>query len=104
MVRPLRSFGCRKPTWIKEGGCQVIIFSHRVAVKVLIVDILDQNTFVCFHIMLMPLKKYTLVRSDLTKQNLKNCLFEGTVLLWKEGAVNLDIANPGAVQCQEWGL
>ena len=59
------------------GGCPVIIPSHRGAVIVLIVNIIDHITIVCLKISFNPSQKYNM-RRDKTKNVMDN--FKGLSL------------------------
>ena len=111
MARPLRSCGCCKLPWLKKkkkkggGG----LTNHRIIPEgscrfLGCLYFRSNNSIVTLDFS----QKYRLSGSTYveTEESINNCRFESAVLglLWKEGAVNLDIANPRAVHRQKVGL
>ena len=47
-VRPPRSCGCSDPRWLKKGGCSLIIFDKRGAVRVFAFNFFKLNNN-CMH-------------------------------------------------------
>ena len=84
----------------KMGGCPVVISSQRGAVIVLIVNMVHQIRIIFVLIIHKDSNKYTLVGKK--KRSLIDDL-KVPELLSKEGAVNLNIGNPGTVHCQNVG-